>query len=576
MDYKKQYAEWREALKDDASAASELAGIAGDEKEIEERFYRELSFGTAGMRGLIGLGTNRMNIYTVRRATLGLARFIAESPELKAGGVAIGYDSRHCSDIFALETALVLAGSGIKAYLFPSLRPVPMLSFALRYLKTGAGVVITASHNPKQYNGYKVYGEDGGQIAPDTAETIIQEIDKIGYFEARPMDENEARAKNLLVTIGPEVDDAYYKEVESLAIAPEILRAQGKDLKIVYTPLHGSGNIPVRRVLHDMGIENLSVVQEQELPDPDFSTVKVPNPEDRGAFDIARRYMEESGADVAFGTDPDCDRIGVALREKNGEILFLTGNQIGCLLLDYILKNRKEQGTLPKNGAAVKSIVSTRMADKICAHYDIAMMAVLTGFKFIAEKIQEFQETGSHVFLFGFEESFGYLSGTEVRDKDAVNASLLIAEAACYYRAQNKTLRDALEGIYQTYGYYLENTVSFSMPGKDGQEKMNALMAHIRENPPKSLSGKAITRLYDYKKGIIYEGRNETPTNMPASDVLYYALEDECWCCIRPSGTEPKIKVYMGSYDGKDENAAKKLLDALGGSMKQLMEGDNG
>ena len=576
MDYKKQYAEWREALKDDASAASELAGIAGDEKGIEERFYRELSFGTAGMRGLIGLGTNRMNIYTVRRATLGLARFIAESPELKAGGVAIGYDSRHCSDIFALETALVLAGSGIKAYLFPSLRPVPMLSFALRYLKTGAGVVITASHNPKQYNGYKVYGEDGGQIAPDTAETIIQEIDKIGYFEARPMDENEARAKNLLVTIGPEVDDAYYKEVESLAIAPEILRAQGKDLKIVYTPLHGSGNIPVRRVLHDMGIENLSVVQEQELPDPDFSTVKVPNPEDRGAFDIARRYMEESGADVAFGTDPDCDRIGVALREKNGEILFLTGNQIGCLLLDYILKNRKEQGTLPKNGAAVKSIVSTRMADKICAHYDIAMMAVLTGFKFIAEKIQEFQETGSHVFLFGFEESFGYLSGTEVRDKDAVNASLLIAEAACYYRAQNKTLRDALEGIYQTYGYYLENTVSFSMPGKDGQEKMNALMAHIRENPPKSLSGKAITRLYDYKKGIIYEGRNETPTNMPASDVLYYALEDECWCCIRPSGTEPKIKVYMGSYDGKDENAAKKLLDALGGSMKQLMEGDNG
>ncbi|MBP3541174.1 MAG: phospho-sugar mutase [Clostridia bacterium] len=565
MSYRDNYEQWLKDFACDEAVVAELQSIAGDEKEIEDRFYRNLSFGTAGMRGVLAAGMNRMNIYTVRRATQGLADFLLTNEENKERGVVIAYDSRRMSSEFALETALVLCANGIRAFLFDALRPVALLSYGVRHLNAVAGVVITASHNPPQYNGYKVYAEDGAQIGPEVANEVIARIDSLSFTAAKRISKDEALASGLLKIIGnAEVDDDYIAQVKTLSIHPELVKEEGKNLKIVYTPLHGSGNVPVRRILKEIGITNVSVVKEQEMPDPNFSTIKVPNPEDPDAFTLGIKLANEVGADAIFGTDPDCDRLGVAVREADGSFRLLTGNQIGCLMLNYILSGKKELGTLPANGAAVKSIVSTELARPICAAYGVDLYDTLTGFKFIGEKIQQFEDDGSHTFLFGFEESYGFLSSTFVRDKDGVNASLLIAEAAAYYRTKGKTLCDVMNDIFETYGYYLEHVTSTTLPGIDGLKLMADIMARIRKDPPKEIGGVKVAHVKDFLSG--------TDTNLltgevakmdyPESDVLYFALEGGHFVCVRPSGTEPKIKLYV-NVNHKEEAKAKELLATL-------------
>ena len=557
MNSTQEYQNWLALTAGNAQEQEELRALASDPAELEDRFYRELSFGTAGMRGVLGLGPNRMNRYTVGRVTLALAALVKEHEGGAERGVAIGYDSRNFSKEFARETALILASQGVKAYLFDSLRPVPVLSFTVRHLHCLAGVVITASHNPSKYNGYKVYWEDGGQLPPDRAAIITGRLSDIGYGDARPMDESEAREKGLLVTIPPEVDDAYIAAVEKLAVNPELTREMGKTLKIVYTPLHGSGNIPVRRVLREIGVENVFVVPEQELPDGNFPTVRVPNPEEKDAFDLAVAMQKKLGADLCVGTDPDCDRVGVACLTASGDVRLLTGNQIGCILLHYILSQKKALGTLPKNAAAVKSIVSTEMARAICLKYDTELFDVLTGFKFIAEKIQQFEETGSNTFEFGFEESYGFLSGTDVRDKDGVNAVMLIAEAACYYKKMDMTLVDAIEELYKEFGTFGERTVSIVLPGKDGVEKMQKIMQTLRAEGVEKVGPSRVMSTRDYMM------------SEPKSDVLYYTLE-QGWACVRPSGTEPKIKIYAGAVTDSHEET-NRLLDAYIASLRERM-----
>ena len=557
MNSMQEYQNWLALTAGNAQEQQELRALENDLGELEDRFYRELSFGTAGMRGVLGLGPNRMNRYTVGRVTLALAALVKEHEGGAERGVAIGYDSRNFSKEFARETALILASQGVKAFLFDSLRPVPVLSFTVRHLHCLAGVVITASHNPSKYNGYKVYWEDGGQLPPDRAAIITDRLSGIGYGDARPMDESEAREKGLLITIPPEVDDAYIAAVKKLAVNPELTREMGKTLKIVYTPLHGSGNIPVRRVLKEIGVENVYVVPEQELPDGNFPTVRVPNPEEKDAFDLAVAMQKKLGADLCVGTDPDCDRVGVACLTASGDVRLLTGNQIGCILLHYILSQKKALGTLPKNAAAVKSIVSTEMARAICLKYDTELFDVLTGFKFIAEKIQQFEETGSNTFEFGFEESYGFLSGTDVRDKDGVNAVMLIAEAACYYKKKNMTLVDAIEELYEEFGVFGERTVSVVLPGKDGLEKMQAIMKALRDEGVEKVGPSRVMSTRDYMM------------SEPKSDVLYYTLE-QGWACVRPSGTEPKIKIYAGAVTDSHEET-NRLLDAYIASLRELM-----
>ena len=454
MTIQESYEKWLKDFAGDAETIQDLEAIRGDEKEIEDRFYTELSFGTAGMRGVLGAGMNRMNKYNVRRATKGLAGHLLQNPEEAQRGVVIAYDSRRCSAEFAKDTALVLCAEGVPAYLFDALRPVPVLSYAVRHLHAKAGVVITASHNPPQYNGYKVYGEDGAQVGPEIAESITKIIRATAYTDCRLMDEQEALDKGLLKIIGNrEVDDDYVAQIKTLSINPELLRTEGPKLNIVYTPLHGSGNVPVRRVLKEIGLTNVAVVKEQEMPDPNFSTIKVPNPEDPGAYTLAFQLAEKVGASVIFATDPDCDRLGVAVKDGQGEWHLLTGNQIGCVMLHYILSSKQKAGQLPRDGAVVKSIVSTSLANRICEHYGVAMFETLTGFKFIGEKIQQFMDRGDHTFLFGFEESYGFLSSTFVRDKDGVNASLLISEVACACMAEGITLYDRVQEIFREFGY---------------------------------------------------------------------------------------------------------------------------
>ena len=525
MDVQQSYAQWLKDFASDPETVAELESIRGNDAEIEDRFYTELSFGTAGMRGVLGAGTNRMNRYNVRRATKGLAAYLHTQPGAAERGVVIAYDSRRCSDLFARETAQVLCQEGVKAYLFDALRPVPILSYAVRHLGAAAGVVITASHNPPQYNGYKVYGEDGAQLGPEAAAGVTSFIRATPYTACVLMDMEEAKAKGLLHIIGnKEVDDDYIAQVKTLCVNPEMLAREGGSLSIVYTPLHGSGNVPVRRILKEVGITHVSVVKEQELPDPNFSTLKVPNPEDPSAFTLAMKLADEVGADVIFGTDPDCDRLGVAVRDKEGKFQLLTGNQIGCVLLHYIRSSRKAQGTLPANGAAVKSIVSTSLANRICEDYGVEMFETLTGFKFIGEKIQQFQDTGSHTFLFGFEESYGFLSSTFVRDKDGVNASLLIAELAASCKAQGITLYDRLQEIFARYGTFVEKVVSTTLPGKDGVVRMQQIMKDLRAEAPKEIGGLKVTAVRDYLRGVRVENGVETPTGLPTSDVLYFEL----------------------------------------------------
>lgn len=537
----------------DQETRDELESIRNNSKEIEERFYKELDFGTGGLRGIIGAGTNRMNKYTIRKSTQGLANFILnQGEEAKTRGVVIAYDSRYKSSEFALETAMVLAGNNIKAYLFDELRPVPELSFAVRHLNAVAGVVVTASHNPKQYNGYKVYGEDGAQLSIDDSNKVIKEVNSIeDITKIKLLEKEQAIQKGLIEIIGKEIDDVYIEKLKSLRINTDIMEKEGRNLKIVYTPLHGTGNKPVRRVLAECGFENVIIVKEQEHPDHEFSTVKQPNPEDKNAFDLAIKIAKEENADLIIGTDPDCDRLGVLVRNESGEFNVLTGNQTGCLMVEYILSQKQKRNELPSNGFVVKTIVTTDLARKIADNYDIEIMDVLTGFKFIGEKIKVLDELGNRKFLFGFEESYGYLAGTFSRDKDAVLASMLVAEISAYYKSRNMNLYDGLIEIYEKYGYTLEDITSFTLEGKDGLEKISNTMNTLRENRYSRFNDLEVETIEDYLKSEKFNVSTQKleQIELPKSDVLKYKMVDGSWFCVRPSGTEPKIKIYYGVSD---------------------------
>ncbi|HJD38486.1 MAG TPA: phospho-sugar mutase [Candidatus Blautia stercoripullorum] len=574
MDAKKRYEEWLENPYFDEATKSELKSIAKDEKEIEERFYRDLEFGTGGLRGIIGAGTNRMNIYTVRKATQGLSNFILKEKAEKKG-VAIAFDSRNMSPEFAEEAALCLAANGIKAYIFPSLRPTPMLSFALRELGCTAGIVVTASHNPPEYNGYKVYWEDGAQITYPKDEQIIGEVNAVtDYASVKTMSREEAEKAGLYQVIGPEIDDKYIEALKSLAIHPEIIREEAQNLKIVYTPLHGTGNIPVRRILKELGFEKVYVVKEQELPDGNFPTVSYPNPEDKNAFTLALELAKEVDADIVLATDPDADRLGVYAKDaKTGEYMSFTGNMSGMLILEYILSQRKALGTLPENGAVVTTIVSGKMSKEITKEYGMTLIETLTGFKYIGEQIKFFEQTGSHEYVFGYEESYGCLVGTHARDKDAVVAVMALCEVAAYCRHQGITLCDQMETLFKKYGYYKEGLCTVTLKGQEGAKKIQSMMEQIRTNVPDAVGGLKVLRFRDYRENIIRDcgTGEETATGLPRSNVLYFELENDAWCCIRPSGTEPKIKFYIG-VKGSDDADAQEKLDTLTKAVEALAE----
>ena len=535
-----------------------------DEKTKEDAFYTNLEFGTAGMRGLIGAGTNRINIYVVRQATEGLARLIeSKGGNEKERGVAIAYDSRHFSPEFAFESAAVLAKHGIKSYVFESLRPTPELSFAVRHLNCFAGIMITASHNPAPFNGYKVYGEDGGQMPPHDADALTTYIRSIeNPFTVEVADVEAEKASGLIEVIGEAVDVEYLKEVKDVNINPALIEEFGKDMKIVYTPLHGTGEMLARRALAQAGFDSVQVVEAQATPDPDFSTVKSPNPESQAAFALAEELGRQVGADVLVATDPDADRVGVEVLQKDGSYLNLSGNQIGAIMAKYILEAHKNAGTLPENAALCKSIVSTDLVTKIAESYGATMFNVLTGFKFIAEKIQEFEEKHNHTYMMGFEESFGYLIKPFVRDKDAIQAVLVVAELAAYYRSRGLTLADGIEEIYKEYGYYAEKTISVTLSGVDGAEQIKAIMAKFRENGPKEFNATAVSITEDFKAqtSTAADGTVTTLTT-PPSDVLKYTLADGSWIAVRPSGTEPKIKFYIAVVGESNEDSQTKIAN---------------
>lgn len=535
-----------------------------DEKTKEDAFYTNLEFGTAGMRGLIGAGTNRINIYVVRQATEGLARLIeSKGGNEKERGVAIAYDSRHFSPEFAFESASVLAKHGIKSYVFESLRPTPELSFAVRHLNCFAGIMITASHNPAPFNGYKVYGEDGGQMPPHDADALTTYIRAIDNpFAVEVADVEAEKASGLIEVIGEAVDVEYLKEVKDVNINPALIEEFGKDMKIVYTPLHGTGEMLARRALAQAGFDSVQVVETQATPDPDFSTVKSPNPENQAAFALAEELGRQVGADVLVATDPDADRVGVEVLQKDGSYLNLSGNQIGAIMAKYILEAHKNAGTLPENAALCKSIVSTDLVTKIAESYGATMFNVLTGFKFIAEKIQEFEEKHNHTYMMGFEESFGYLIKPFVRDKDAIQAVLVVAELAAYYRSRGLTLADGIEEIYKEYGYYAEKTISVTLSGVDGAEQIKAIMAKFRNNAPKEWNGTAISVIEDFKAqtSTATDG-TVTALTTPPSDVLKYTLADGSWIAVRPSGTEPKIKFYIAVVSETNEESQAKITN---------------
>ncbi len=560
MEYRTRLSDWMRHA--DAAVVDELSALS--ETELEERFYTELAFGTAGLRGIIGAGTNRMNKYVVRRATQGLSDYLLTIPGAAARGVAIAYDSRLYSDSFALETALVLAQNGIRAYLFEGLRAVPQLSFAIRHLGCIAGVVITASHNPPAYNGYKVYWEHGGQLGPVQADAVLSAMGRAGYFNTAVMARDEALEKGLLTMIGSEVDEAYYAATATLLLNPALLRERGHELKLVYTPLHGSGNVPVRELLRRVGVVNVQVVPEQAAPDPAFPTVHAPNPEDPDAFTLARALADEAGADAILATDPDADRLGIAVREKSGAFTVLTGNQIGCLLLNHILSSLFAQGKLPEDALVVKSIVSSRLADAICARYHVQIEDVLTGFRFISEKIDECQRTQSRTFLFGFEESFGFLAGGFSRDKDAICAAMLAAELCASCAQRGMTLCDALQALYRTYGYYKEKVKSYTLSGKAGMEKIAAAMQALRTQPISALLGVKVDYMEDYRaRRRTQTGSGAvTPLALPSSDMIRLLLHNGAWVVVRPSGTEPKLKLYIGA-NATGEQEVDALLETL-------------
>ena len=562
MTYQENYQKWVNFAELPGYLRQDLENM--DEKTKEDAFYTNLEFGTAGMRGLIGAGTNRINIYVVRQATEGLARLIeSKGGNEKERGVAIAYDSRHFSPEFAFESAAVLAKHGIKSYVFESLRPTPELSFAVRHLNCFAGIMITASHNPAPFNGYKVYGEDGGQMPPHDADALTTYIRAIeNPFAVEVADVEAEKASGLIEVIGEAVDAEYLKEVKDVNINPALIEEFGKDMKIVYTPLHGTGEMLARRALAQAGFDSVQVVEAQATPDPDFSTVKSPNPENQAAFALAEELGRQVGADVLVATDPDADRVGVEVLQKDGSYLNLSGNQIGAIMAKYILEAHKNAGTLPENAALCKSIVSTDLVTKIAESYGATMFNVLTGFKFIAEKIQEFEEKHNHTYMMGFEESFGYLIKPFVRDKDAIQAVLVVAELAAYYRSRGLTLADGIEEIYKEYGYYAEKTISVTLSGVDGAEQIKAIMAKFRDNGPKEFKYTAITVVEDFKAqtSTATDG-TVTALTTPPSDVLKYTLADGSWIAVRPSGTEPKIKFYIAVVGESNEDSQTKIAN---------------
>lgn len=551
--YQDTYQKWLDSEYFDQETKSELLNIKNDEKEIEDRFYKNLEFGTGGLRGVIGSGTNRINKYTVRRATFGLANYILQKcgEEGKTKGVVIAYDSRYKSEEFCMEAAKTLAACGIKAYIFDSLRPTPQLSFTVRYLNCVAGIVITASHNPPEYNGYKVYWTDGGQVCPDIAKEIITEVNKIEDYSTIPTTDSNS---DLIVTLGEEVDSAFCDAVKEQVIRQDIIDKVGKDMKIIFTPIHGTGNLPIRRVLDEVGFKNVSVVKEQEMPDSNFSTVEYPNPEEKAVFDIAIEMAKKDGADIIIGTDPDCDRVGVVVKDNSGEYIVLNGNQVGSLLVDYVMSNKVEEIKNMNKPMIVKTIVTSELGSEIAKSYGVGSVDTLTGFKFIGEKIHQYEQDNSATFIMGYEESYGYLVGTHARDKDGVVSALLISEMAAYYYDKGMSLYEGLQEVYKKYGYYREELKSITLKGIDGMEQIKSIMNTFRTSSIKEIAGIKVSELKDYSKGI---------DNLPKSDVLKFVLEDSSWIAVRPSGTEPKIKFYFGCNGAEQELVNNKLEEIM-------------
>ncbi|WP_426288676.1 phospho-sugar mutase [Enterococcus durans] len=574
MSWEQVYEQWANEENLEENLKQQLNDLRQDPEKLEDAFYAPLEFGTAGMRGILGPGINRMNIYTVRQATEGLARFMdTQGTEIKKRGVAIAYDSRHQSPEFAMEAAKTLAQHDIPSFVFESLRPTPELSFAVRHLNTFAGIMVTASHNPAAYNGYKVYGEDGGQMPPADADALTKYVREVSNpLKVEVLEDEKAKASDLITIIGEEVDRAYLEEIKAVTIDQELVETMGKDLKLVYTPLHGTGKMLGERALKQAGFEQFVLVPEQAIPDPDFTTVKSPNPEEHSAFEYAMRLGEKEDADLLIATDPDADRLGAAVRQPDGTYKVLTGNQIGALLVQYILEAHQSRGTLPENAAVLKSIVSSELPAAIAESYGAKMLNVLTGFKFIAEKIHQFEEDHSQTFMFGFEESYGYLVKPFVRDKDAIQALLLLAEVVAFYKKQGKTLYDGLQTIFEKYGYYAEKTISVTMSGQEGSAKIAALMKQFRDNAPTEFAGAKVLQTEDFKKltKTDTEGNVEKLT-IPPSDVLKYVLEEDGWIAIRPSGTEPKIKFYIG-VKGESAEDAENKINRYEATIKEMTE----
>ncbi|ASS61775.1 phospho-sugar mutase [Bacillus velezensis] len=573
MSWSKSYERWNQAEQLDSELKKLLADAEGNEQLLEDFFYKNLEFGTGGMRGEIGPGTNRMNIYTVRKASAGLAAYIAKQGEdAKKRGVAIAYDSRHKSPEFAMEAAKTLASQGIQTYVFDELRPTPELSFAVRKLNAYAGIVVTASHNPPEYNGYKVYGDDGAQLPPKEADIVIAEVNAIeNELTIQVEDEQSLKEKGLIKIIGEEIDKPYTEKLTSISVHPEL--SDEVDVSVVFTPLHGTANKPVRRGLEALGYKNVTVVKEQELPDPDFSTVKSPNPEEHAAFEYAIKLGEEQNADILVATDPDADRLGIAVKNSEGKYTVLTGNQTGALLLHYLLSEKKKQGTLPENGVVMKTIVTSELGRAVASSFGLDTVDTLTGFKFIGEKIKEYEKSGQYTFQFGYEESYGYLIGDFARDKDAIQAALLAVEVCAFYKKQGMSLYDALLSIFKEYGYYREGLKSLTLKGKQGAEQISAILTSFRNDPPKQMAGKQITQAEDYSTGkrTVFADHHEEDIDLPKSNVLKYFLEDGSWFCLRPSGTEPKVKFYF-AVKGTSLQDSEQRLAALSEAVMKTVD----
>lgn len=574
MSWSKSYERWNQAEQLDSELKKLLADAEGNEQLLEDFFYKNLEFGTGGMRGEIGPGTNRMNIYTVRKASAGLAAYIEKQGEdAKKRGVAIAYDSRHKSPEFAMEAAKTLASQGIQTYVFDELRPTPELSFAVRKLNAYAGIVVTASHNPPEYNGYKVYGDDGAQLPPKEADIVIAEVNAIeNELTIQVEDEQSLKEKGLIKIIGEEIDKPYTEKLTSISVHPEL--SDEVDVSVVFTPLHGTANKPVRRGLEALGYKNVTVVKEQELPDPDFSTVKSPNPEEHAAFEYAIKFGEEQNADILVATDPDADRLGIAVKNSEGKYTVLTGNQTGALLLHYLLSEKKKQGTLPENGVVMKTIVTSELGRAVASSFGLDTVDTLTGFKFIGEKIKEYEKSGQYTFQFGYEESYGYLIGDFARDKDAIQAALLAVEVCAFYKKQGMSLYDALLSIFKEYGYYREGLKSLTLKGKQGAEQISAILTSFRNDPPKQMAGKQITQAEDYSTGkrTVFADHHEEDIDLPKSNVLKYFLEDGSWFCLRPSGTEPKVKFYF-AVKGTSLQDSEQRLAALSEAVMKTVDG---